>query len=66
MDEAGLSVQPAANQLGHVKPRCLHIWTGRNGAATGVAEVLDDLFPPELLTQLTVQEPHRNDLRRAC
>jgi hypothetical protein len=47
MDEAGWSVQSAANQLGHVKPRCLHIWTGRNGRDR-VAEVVEDLSRPEL------------------
>jgi hypothetical protein len=31
---------------------------GPKWGATGVAEVLEDLFRPELLTQLTSQEPH--------
>jgi hypothetical protein len=31
---------------------------GPKWGATGVAKVLEDLFPPELLTQLTAQEPH--------
>ena len=46
MDEAGLSVQSAANQLESVKPRCLHILDGPKWGATGAAEVLEDLFPP--------------------
>jgi hypothetical protein len=58
MDEAGLSVQSAANQLGYLKPRCLHIWTGRNGARPGRPRCSKIFSHPELLTQLTSQEPH--------
>jgi hypothetical protein len=58
MDEAGLSVQSAANQLGYLKPRCLHIWTGRNGARPGRPRCSKIFSRPELLTQLTSQEPH--------
>ena len=47
MDEAGLSARSAADQLGHAKPSLTaDIYMGRKKRATGVAEVLEDLFQP--------------------
>ena len=57
MDEAGLSVHSAANQLGHVKPRCLHIWTGRNGRAPDGRGARRSFPALSGWAQLTVQEP---------
>ena len=45
MDEAGLSVQSAANQLGHVNLVACTYGRAEMGA-TRVAEVLEDFFPP--------------------
>ncbi len=46
MDEAGLSVRSAADQLGHAKPSLTgDIYMGRKKRATGTAEAFEGSYP---------------------